>query len=63
MTDNTYELFNLTKDPYEKNNLIDKYPEKFKQLKERLEFYTRNAAPMNISPNRMPQDFKVPKVW
>lgn len=58
-----WELFNIAKDPYEKNNLADKHPEKFKQLKRRLDYYASKAVKPNIPPNRMPADFKVPKAW
>ncbi len=58
-----FELFNLSEDPYEKNNLVDKYPQKFRELKRRLEQYAAEAVEPNIPPNRMPKDFKVPKAW
>jgi len=58
-----WELFNIAEDPYEKNNLADKHPEKFKQLKRRLDYYASKAVKPNIPPNRMPADFKVPKAW
>jgi arylsulfatase A-like enzyme len=38
------ELFNLKDDPYEKNNLAESHPEKFKELHDRLDFYTKQAA-------------------
>ncbi|MCP4609637.1 MAG: sulfatase-like hydrolase/transferase [Planctomycetes bacterium] len=58
-----FELFNIAEDPYEKNNLADKYPQKLDELKRRLEHYANEAVPANIPPNKMPKDFKVPKVW
>ncbi len=58
-----FELFNIANDPYEKNNLADKYPQKFQELKQRLEHYANEAVPANIPPNKMPKNFKVPKVW
>ena len=58
-----FELFNLSEDPYEKNNLADKYPQKFRELKHRLEQYAAEAVKPNIPPNRMPKDFKVPEIW
>jgi len=58
-----FELFNLSEDPYEKNDLADKYPQKFRELKRRLEQYAAEAVKPNIPPNRMPKDFKVPKAW
>jgi len=58
-----FELFNIADDPYEKNNLAEKYPQKFQELKHRLEQYAKEAVKPNIPPNRMPKDFKVPKAW
>ena len=60
---NIFEIFNLAEDPYEKNDLSGKNPQKLRELKRRLEFYASRAAKPNIPPNRMPKDFKVPKVW
>jgi len=60
---NIFELFNLAEDAYEKNDLGDKNPQKLRELKRRLEFYASRAAKPNIPPNRMPKNFKVPKVW
>jgi len=60
---NIFELFNLAEDPYEKNDLSKKNPQKFRELKRRLEAYASRAAKPNIPPNRMPKDFKVPKAW
>jgi arylsulfatase A-like enzyme len=62
-SEKVFELFNLSKDPYEKNNLIEKYPLKFQELKRRLELYATQAVVPNVPPNKMPKDFKVPKVW
>ncbi|MBN2317056.1 MAG: arylsulfatase [Sedimentisphaerales bacterium] len=63
MEQNVFELFNLAEDPYEKNDLSEKHPKKLAELKRRLEAYANQAAKPNFSPNRMPKDFKVPKVW
>jgi arylsulfatase A-like enzyme len=60
---NVFELFNLAEDPYEKNDLSEKNPQKLDRLKRRLEFYAGQAVKPNVPPNRMPKDFKVPKVW
>ena len=60
---NVFELFNLAEDPYEKNDLSEKNPQKLRELKRRLESYANRAAKPNVPPNRMPKDFKVPKVW
>jgi len=61
--EDTFELFNLADDPYEKTDLSEKNPQKLRQLKSRLNFYAERAAPANIPPNRMPKDFKIPKAW
>jgi arylsulfatase A-like enzyme len=61
--ENRFELFNLLDDPYEKDDLIDKYPRKFQELKQRLELYAGQAVAPNVPPNKMPKDFKVPKIW
>jgi arylsulfatase A-like enzyme len=39
------QLYNIKEDPYEKNNLIDKYPEKVKMMKEELAYYAKQARP------------------
>jgi hypothetical protein len=57
------ELFNLAEDPYEKNDLSDKHPQKFAEIKRRLEFYASQAATPNVSPNTKPDGFAAPKVW
>ena len=61
--EDTFELFNLADDPYEKTDLSEKNPQKLRQLKSRLNFYAERAAPANIPPNKMPKDFKIPKAW
>jgi arylsulfatase A-like enzyme len=55
------ELFNLKDDPYEKTNLAEKNPEKVKDLRARLEKYTKAAVPSKQAPRAA--DFKVPAVW
>jgi arylsulfatase A-like enzyme len=62
-TSDTFELFNLADDPYEKNDLGEKNPEKLQELQDRLNSYAEAAAPANIPPNRMPKAFKIPKAW
>ena len=63
LNNNKFELFNLTDDPYEKINLLEKNPKKFQELKQRLEVYAKQAVKPNMPPNEMPEDFKVPKIW
>jgi arylsulfatase A-like enzyme len=59
----TFELFNLADDPYEKNDLSEKYPDKLKELQDRLKSYAQEAAPANFTPNSMPQEYNIPKAW
>ncbi|MCF7974159.1 MAG: arylsulfatase [Phycisphaerae bacterium] len=61
--EDTYELFNLADDPYEKNDLSQKEPAKLKELQRRLNAYADEAAPANIPPNSMPEDFRIPAAW
>ncbi|MHC4445791.1 MAG: arylsulfatase B [Planctomycetota bacterium] len=58
------ELFNLAKDPSEKVNLADKYPQKVKELIVRLDRYAKAAVPPKGSYEMdKPPNFKSPKVW
>lgn len=62
-SEDTFELFNLADDPYEKNDLSQKNPQKLIELKRRLKSYADQAARANIPPNQMPKDFRIPKAW
>ena len=62
-TEHKFELFNLAEDPYEKNDLSQKNPQKLEELKIRLKFYADQAAEAHILPDKMPKDFKIPKAW
>jgi hypothetical protein len=55
------ELFNLAEDISEKTNLADKFPDKVKELRARLEAYAKQAVAPKSAPKAA--DFKVPKVW
>lgn len=59
----TFELFNLAVDPFEKNDLAQSLPEKLAELKTRLAQFEKESVKANIPPNRMPADFQVPEVW
>ncbi|MCP4456023.1 MAG: arylsulfatase [Planctomycetes bacterium] len=61
--EDTYELFNLADDPYEKNDLSQKEPAKLKELQRRMKSYADEAATANMPPNRMPEDFRIPEAW
>ncbi len=59
----TWELFNLKNDPFEKVNLYAKHPERVQRLKKKLAELAGQAAAPHMPPNRLPEDFSVPKVW
>ncbi len=59
----TWELFNLGKDPFEKNDLRDKRPKVFQRLKKKLAQLAGEARAPNIVPNSAPQEFNSPKIW
>ncbi len=59
----TFELFNLAKDPFEKTDLSESMPEKLAEMKTVLAKFEQESAPPNIPPNRMPADFKIPEIW
>jgi hypothetical protein len=55
------ELFHLAEDPYEKNNLAGKNPEKVQQLRSRLDAYRAAALPPKAEDE--PANYKAPRVW
>lgn len=59
----TWELFNIAKDPSEKENLRGARPKVFARLKAKLTELSETAAKPNIPPNKAPAGFKVPPVW
>lgn len=59
----TWELFNIARDPSEKKNLRNTQPKVFSRLKEKLAELAAAAAEPNIPPNKAPAGFKVPAVW
>ncbi len=59
----TWELFDLAQDPYEENNLAEARPEILADMKSALRAFQKEAVEPNISPNNMPESFKVPEVW
>jgi len=57
------ELFNIADDPYEKNNLVAKYPDKVKELMARLDDYAERAViPQKLTAPKPPLDYQ-PEVW
>ena len=59
----TWELFNIRKDPSEKNDLSQSHPEKLAQLKEKLMELSLEAATPHTPPLKLPRDFEVPEIW
>jgi arylsulfatase A-like enzyme len=59
--DSVVELFNLTEDPYEQNNLAAQNPERVRQLRARLEEYRAAAVPPKAE--SQPANYKAPRVW
>jgi arylsulfatase A-like enzyme len=59
----SWELFNIAKDPSEKTDLATKYPELLARLRTKLEAVAAEAVTPNIPPNKAPANFKVPAVW
>lgn len=55
------ELFDLSKDPYEKTNLAAVQPDKVAELRARYDAFAREAIPPKAQPRAA--DFKVPAVW
>jgi arylsulfatase A-like enzyme len=55
------ELFDLSKDPYEKTNLAAQQPEKVKELRSRYDSYARQAVAPKVAPAA--RGFKSPAVW
>lgn len=56
-----FELFDLSKDPYEQTNLSEQFPDKVKELNSRWRAYQKQAVPPKGRPK--PADFKSPAVW
>ncbi len=55
------ELFDVSVDPYEKQNLADKHPDKVQELRARYDEIAREAVPPKVTPAA--KDFRSPKVW
>lgn len=55
------ELFNLAEDPYEKNNLAEKHPDRVKDLRARYQRLAAQAVPPRSAPK--PSGFQSPAVW
>jgi arylsulfatase A-like enzyme len=59
--DSGVELFNLTEDPCEQNNLAARSPELVRQLRARLETYRAAAVPPKAE--NQPANHNAPRVW
>ena len=55
------ELFDLSKDPYERTNLAESENAKASELKQKWLAYRDQAVPPRIQPK--PKNFRTPKVW
>ncbi len=58
---NGVELFHITQDSTESNNLAESQPDKVRELRARLEHYAKQAVPPKSAPKAA--DFMTPKVW
>jgi arylsulfatase A-like enzyme len=61
LAEESVELFQLTVDPYETNNLADVNPEKVRELRARLDAFASEAVAPKIKPKL--RDFVSPAVW
>jgi len=59
----TWELFNIAKDPSEKQDVRANRPKVFARLKAKLNELSDAAVEPNIPPNKAPTGFTVPDVW
>jgi arylsulfatase A-like enzyme len=59
----TWELFDLASDPFEKQDLSQTHPGVLQRLKSRLAALAEQAVQPNIPPNKAPEGFRVPKDW
>jgi arylsulfatase A-like enzyme len=59
--DNRVELFHLSDDPYEQENVAEKHPHMVEQLRSRLDVYRAASVPPKAE-NR-PANYKAPRVW
>jgi arylsulfatase A-like enzyme len=57
----SWELFNLAKDPGEKENLAARHPDKVRELRARYEAFAAQQVTPKAQPK--PKDFVSPKVW
>jgi arylsulfatase A-like enzyme len=55
------ELFNLAKDPGEKENLASQHPDKVRELRARYDAFAAQQVPPKAQPR--PKGFVTPKVW
>lgn len=59
----TWELFNISKDPGETKDRSKDRPEVLVRLQKKLADFASQAVEPNIPPNRAPPGFTVPKIW
>jgi arylsulfatase A-like enzyme len=59
--DNRVELFHLSDDPYEQENVAEKHPHMVEQLRSRLDVYRAASVPPKAE--NQPANYKAPRVW
>lgn len=59
----SWELFDLSVDPYEKDDLSLKQPEVFRKLKTKLTELSGEAVAPHIAPSSIPKKFIPPVIW
>ena len=59
----TWELFNIRRDPSEKQDVSRQQPQITKQLQAKLAALSAEAVKPNIPPNKPPDGFQSPKIW
>jgi arylsulfatase A-like enzyme len=59
----TWELFDLSTDSSEKEDVSQRHPEVVAQLTQQLEALAQEATPPHVVPSQRPADFQAPQVW
>ena len=59
----TFQLYDIAKDPGEKSDQRSQQPTIFARMKKQLEAVRATAVKPNIVPNRQPASFEVPAIW
>jgi len=59
----SWELFDLSTDPYEANDLRSEQPNVFRKMKAKLAELSGEAAAPHIAATTLPKRFEVPEIW